>query len=238
MIISKIRVGNFRCIKEETLSCEALTALVGRNGSGKSSFLRALDLFYTPSAKYSQEDFYNSDTSEPVVIALTFANLTDSERRLFASHMDGETLTVEKESVWPLGKGSQKYFGSTLRNPDFQEARTAAKVTEKRAVYQKLIASGRYSDLPNLPGNATAAQIEEALKTWEGAHPERLERVRDEGQFFGFKEVGEAHLERYTRFLYIPSVRDASEDATEGRGSVISVLMDLVVRSTLAQRED
>ena len=76
------------------------------------------------------------------------------------------------------------------------------------------------------------------MKNWEETHPEQCSRQRDEGQFFGFKEVGETHLERCTRFLLIPAVRDASEDAVEGKGTVISKIMDLVVRNTLAQRQE
>jgi hypothetical protein len=152
--------------------------------------------------------------------------------------MEGETLTVEKELAWPPGRGSQKYFGSTLQCPDFQHVRTANRVAEKRAAYQALVDSGKFPGLPSLPRNASVELIEQALQDWENAHRETLQRVRDGGQFFGFKEVGQAHLERYTRFLYVPAVRDASEDATEGKGSVISELMDLVVRSALAQRDD
>lgn len=238
MIIRTVHVRNFRCIKDEALDCERLTILVGANGSGKSTFLKALDLFYTPNAKYSEEDFYDRDTSEPIVITVTFTDLTERERQVFASYMEGETLTVEKELAWPPGRGSQKYFASTLQCPDFQHVRTADRVAEKRAAYQALVDSGNFPGLRNLPRNASAEQIEQALQEWENAHPDRLQRVRDGGQFFGFKEVGQAHLERYTRFLYIPAVRDASEDATEGKGSVISELMDLVVRSTLEERGD
>jgi len=50
--------------------------------------------------------------------------------------------------------------------------------------------------------------------------------------------VGSARLERFTQFRLIPAVRDASEDAAEGRGRVISDIMDLVVRSVLAEREE
>lgn len=156
MIIRTVRVRNFRCIKDETLNCEPLTILVGANSSGKSTFLKALDLFYTPSAKYSEEDFYNRDTSEPIVITVTFTDLTEQERQLFASYMEGETLTVEKELTWPLGRGSQKYFGFTLQCPDFQHVRTADSVAKKRTAYQDLVNSGNSKLALMHPGDSYA----------------------------------------------------------------------------------
>lgn len=48
MQIQRIRVRNFRCLRDAVLECKPLTILIGPNGSGKSSFLRALDLFYIP----------------------------------------------------------------------------------------------------------------------------------------------------------------------------------------------
>ncbi len=238
MIIKSICVKNFRSIADEVLACQELTVLIGSNGSGKSSFLRALDLFYTPNAKYTQEDFYNRDTSAPITITITFDKLLEPEKELFGPYLDGESLTVEKELSWPIARGSQKYFGSTLRNPDFQPIRAATRVTDKRTIYRELLSSERYSDMSGISGNVAGAVIDGMLLHWEETHPDRLQPMRDEGQFFGFREVGQAHLEKFTRFIYIPAVRDASEDAVEGKGSVISELMDLVVRSTLSQRAD
>lgn len=237
MIIKSIQVKNFRCIEEATLETDVLTVLVGRNGAGKSTFLKALDLFYQPNAYYTEEDFFNKDTSNPIEITVTFCELTEQERELFKSHIDRDILTVSKVLKWPLQRGSQKYYGKTKRNPDFQSVRTAQKVRDKRRAYRELRESG-YSDLPNLSGNVSKEDIENTLREWEERHPDRLEWVHDEGQFFGFKEVGQARLERFTRFILIPAVRDASRDATEGRGAIISQLMDLVVRKTLAERED
>ena len=217
MIIKSIQVKNFRCIEEATLETDILTVLVGRNGAGKSTFLKALDLFYQPNAYYTEEDFFNKDTSNPIEITVTFCELTEQERELFKSHIDRDTLSVSKILKWPLQRGSQKYYGKTKRNPDFQSVRTAQKVTDKRRAYRELRESG-YSDLPDLPGNVSKEDIENTLREWEERHPDRLEWVQDEGQFFGFKEVGQARLERFTRFILIPAVRDASHDATEGRG--------------------
>jgi predicted ATP-dependent endonuclease of OLD family len=46
MIIKSLRVKRFRCLDDEPLPSDKSTALVGANGAGKSSFLRALVLCY------------------------------------------------------------------------------------------------------------------------------------------------------------------------------------------------
>lgn len=235
MIIREIRVQNFRCIKDATLPCEQLTALVGPNGAGKSAFLRALNLFYTLGADYTEEDFYDYDTENPIRVTVTLGELTPEEEELFRPYIDGDTLTVEKELTYPRGRGSEKYYGSRLQNPDFAEVRSISQATPKRQAYNKLSEKEQYSSLPSV---SRAADIEPNLQEWENQHPDALERMRDEGQFFGFKEVGGARLERFTHFLFVRAVRDAAEDAVEGRGSILTDLMDLVVRSVLAQQEE
>jgi predicted ATP-dependent endonuclease of OLD family len=234
MRVKSVRVQNFRCIRDETLNCENLTVLIGANGSGKSSFLRALDMFYNPNARYSEEDFYARDTSKNIKITVTFDNLSEGEKQIFKKYVEGGELSVEKELTWPLSRGSQKYYGMSLVNPDFQAFREAEGVSLRRE-YEKLREMGKYSSLPSYSNKESAEAI---LKEWEETHPEECERRRDEGQFFGFKEVGEARLERFTRFILVPAVRDASQDASEGRGAIMTEIMDLVVRKALAQRKD
>ena len=234
MIVKAIRVKNFRCIRDETLPCEQLTALVGRNGSGKSSFLRALSLFYDVSAKYTEDDFYARDTSQEILITITFSSLTGEESKLFRKYVERGELTVEKVLKWPPGKGSQNYYGTSLKNSEFDSFRSATG-SSLRAEYSKLRTLDKYSTLPQYTNKEDA---EEALRKWEETNPGQCSRQPDEGKFFGFREVGETHLERYTRFLFVPAVRDAAEDVSEGRGTPITELMDLAVRSALAQRED
>jgi predicted ATPase len=212
-----------------------LTALVGPNGSGKSSFLRALGLFYDVSAKYTEEDFYAGDTGQDIMITITFSDLTGEESKLFQKYIEGGELTVEKVLTWPSGRASQKYYGTSLQNPDFNAFRLASSAKERKDAYEALRALGKYVTLPKWTKQDDAI---ETLKNWEVSNSEQCSRQRDDGQFFGFREVGEAHLERHTKFLFVPAVRDASEDVSEGRGSPITELMDLVVRSALAQRED
>jgi len=46
MILHSVDVKNFRSILKETMLFDSATALVGANGTGKSSFLHALNIFY------------------------------------------------------------------------------------------------------------------------------------------------------------------------------------------------
>jgi len=233
MIIKSVRVRNFRCVRDETLECEDLTVLVGPNGCGKSSFLRAIDLFYALQAKVTDEDFYNKDTNQPIVISIVFGELTQEEMDLYKPYLDGNTLTVEKSIAFPGGKGNERYFGLKMQNPDFHEVREASSATAKRQVYNPL-----QQQYPELPSVSRADDIEPALVEWEQSHPERCQRTQDSGQFFGFEAVGHARLERFTKFFLVPAVRDASEDAIEGRGSSLTDLMDLVVRQVLQQKPE
>lgn len=231
MIIQEIHVKNFRSILDESFPCDYLTALVGRNGAGKSSFLQALEMFYDPSAKVIAEDFYAEDTSQDIEIAVTFSDLTTEEKGFFSAYIDNDTLTVVR--VFSLSSG--KYHGMRLQNPEFAEVRGAGGKRDITAKYNELRSSDKYSSLPTV---RSADQALEALVQWEREHPDECRRLRDDGQFFGFTEVGQGYLGRYTRFIRIPAVRDASEDATEKRGSCVTEIMDLVVRSVLAKRKE
>jgi hypothetical protein len=78
----------------------------------------------------------------------------------------------------------------------------------------------------------SAADVDAALEAWEEVHRERLELIEDDGQFFGYSNVGTGKLNKYIDFVLVPAVRDAAEDAVESSGSALRRLMDVVVRRT------
>ncbi len=233
MIIKSVRVRNFRCIRDETLECEDLTVLVGPNGCGKSTFLRSIELFYALQTKVAEEDFYNKDTTQPIIISIAFEKLTQEEASLYRAYLDGSSLTIDKQITFPGGKGNEKYFGSKMQNPDFQTVRETGQARPKVQAYNLL--RQQYTELPSV---GRADDVEPALAVCEQSHPEHCRRMPDSGQFFGFEAVGNARLERFTKFFLVPAVRDASEDAMEGKGSSLTDLMDLVVRQILRQKPE
>jgi putative ATP-dependent endonuclease of the OLD family len=239
VILESIHIKNFRSILDETLCFENLTALVGPNGSGKSSFLRGLHLFYDPSQRIEIDDFYNRNTTAEIIITVTFRDLPLEAQERFSSYIQGNKLTVEAVFVWENGKVAWKYYGSTLQNPAFQDIRNALSIKDRgksaKEAYERIRAQEEFFSLPSW---TTIGAVSGNLKQWEANHPDCCTRQRDDGQFFGFKEVGHGYLGRFSRFLFIPAVRDASDDCAEGRGSVLTELMDLVVRNALSANSD
>jgi len=235
LIIKSLHVQNFHSLLDVILDCKDLTVLVGRNGTGKSSFLRALEIFHDPSATVSVEDFYGDDSSKEILISVTFTNLTPAEKTLFEPYLDGDQLTVGRVFVLSGGKKSGTYHGMRLQNPEFNQVREAGGKKDILCKYKEMREQTKYSSMPVVK-NADDALI--ALRDWEAANLASCSKQRDDGQFFGFTEVGQGYLGRHTRFIRIPAVRDASEDATERKGSCVTEIMDLVVRGTLVNRKE
>ncbi len=226
---------NLRSIFDETLPCDSLTALVGRNGSGKSSFLNALELFYNVSARVAVEDFYSEDLTQDIEIAVTFSGLSQEAREFFSPYLDNDTLTVVRVFSDPQKGKSGTYHGMRLQNQDFAFVRNAGGARDVNRAYTALRKTPEYS---SLPAARSADAVRQNLAEWENQNPDKCLPLRDDGQFFGFTQVGQGYLGRYTRFIFIPAVRDAMEDANERRGASVTEIMDLVVRSALSERKD
>jgi putative ATP-dependent endonuclease of the OLD family len=237
LIIDSVRVQNFRSILDETLKCDKLTVLVGANGAGKSSFLKAIALFYDAAPRVERDDFYDCDTTRDIVISTTFRDLSEEESGRFSNYVQDGKLIVDRVFKWDAGKSSSKLHGSTLQNPEFADFRVSAKLGARPAKveYDELRALERYSQFPQWSSLTAAHEI---IERWESENPQLCSRSRDDGQFFGFTQVGQGYLGKSTVLRYIQAVRDASTDSTDKGDTTINEIMELVVRSSIASRDD
>lgn len=230
MRIRSLHVKNFRSIKDAELSLGALTAFVGKNGSGKSNLLNVLDFFYHPPSRLSEADFFAEDVSQPIEISITYDSLSAAEKTHFSKHCEGDILTVTGVFSFDSSDKAVAYYGTTLQNPDFAEIRNTPGKGNQRSLYRELRNRSAYSSLPTASSADAALQ---AMEDWERDHPEECQRLRDSGQFFGWTGVAQGYLRQYTQLILIPAVRDAGDDATERRGSAITELVNLFIRDSL-----
>ena len=80
MKLKYVRIKNYRSCKDVYIELKGLHSLVGANGSGKSSVLRALDFLFNPAnGKIDEESFWNGETTRQIWIEALFENLTPEE---------------------------------------------------------------------------------------------------------------------------------------------------------------
>jgi putative ATP-dependent endonuclease of OLD family len=71
------RMRNFRSLRDVAVEFGAHTALIGGNGAGKFSILKAIERFYSTARQLDADDFFGRDQSQPIEIELTFGDLTE-----------------------------------------------------------------------------------------------------------------------------------------------------------------
>ena len=236
MRVCGIRIQNYRSIEDADITLGDTTRIIGANGAGKSTILKALELFYAGSpSTLSADDFFCRDQSREIAITIRFHKLDARETKRFERQVkpDGK-MTVTRVFTSDTKK-SGKYYGNSLRAEIFAGIRAVEPSKQRRDQY-KLIQEAR-PEL-NLPNIARAEDIEPVLQAWEQANQSQCVEMRDDGQFFGFQNVGTGKLNDCTALVYIPAVRDASADTTDGKNSAVSRLLELVVRSAIERRPD
>ena len=234
MQLESAKVKNFRSLRDVEVQFGPHTALIGSNGAGKSSILKAIEKFYSTSKTCDPDDFFGRNQENEIEIELTFHQLGDEELAAFEGRVRNGKLVVSR--IFDSSSSSGRYHGVVPQAPHFAFVRSQSTATDKRTAYNDLRENNElYSDLPTA---GSAAAVSQALLDWEMNHPENLELLPDDGQFFGFQNNSRGKLQKYTSFVFIPAVREASSDAADGKNSVIGKLLELLVRGQILQRPD
>lgn len=128
MVIKKVEISNFRSIKHQVINnIEGLLALIGKNNSGKSALLHAINAFW---GNYSidEDDFYKnkeSITNEIEIkivfsISDTFYNETIYNEKLGVNFFAG-SKTVYSKNKEKFDNKSFEEIKQTIENENYSE---------------------------------------------------------------------------------------------------------------------
>jgi energy-coupling factor transporter ATP-binding protein EcfA2 len=234
MRVSELRVRNYRCLDDLVLRLDPLTAVIGANGTGKSSVIRALEFLFGQATGSPDDVTALSDDLE-FEIVVVLDGLDAAQRQVLAPWTSddgtlavGRRWTAERDESGAVTGASATWFASRSTVAAFAPVRAAASASEAKDRYNAVRAHPRYQDLPpykNRPG------AEQALDAWEQANPD-AEREATEDTRLRFDGTGGIHdLRRYIDLLVVPAVRDPTVDADEAKGSNLGRLTDIVLRS-------
>lgn len=230
MQIANVEIRGYRALRDVRMDFDLVTCLLGENNSGKSAFLKAIELFFSGSPKVTERDFHDGDYSNDIEITIKFVNLTPRERELFQANLIDGDLTVTRALSLSNSDRHGRFSVDTYANPAFADCRNENAKTAKRDKYREL------QEQFGLPNVKNADEIEEKLAEWEAAHPGELARVR--GPFRGFANVAVGQLRSKTDFIFVEAVKDAHSDVGQGQKSPILEILNTITRQTIENNRE
>lgn len=243
MRIESVRVQNLRSLKDETIRFSDYTCLVGPNGAGKSNVLFALNIFFRESENAStdtsvlvKEDFFQGDTSVPVMVTVTFDELDEAAQEEFKDYYRHGKLIVTAKAEFDAtnGKAEVKQYGQRMVMPQFrpffEEQGKKAPAAKLNEIYEEL--RGEF----DLPVARSAADKADALRTYEAEHQDACQLAMSEDQFYGVSR-GADRLGRFVQWVYVPAIKDPNQEQSESKNSALGKLLARTVRQHVNFKE-
>jgi predicted ATP-dependent endonuclease of OLD family len=232
--IQSAHIQNFRAIDDLEVNFEGITTFIGPNGAGKSTILRALEWFFNgDSLKLTIQDLPHGKPGDSEIrVEVVFCGLTPQDRAALGDKYapDGvDTLRITRRWVG----GETKITGRARAFKPFEEVRSASKAQDKRRRIKALADSS-----PNLgiPVYQNADQVDRDMDAWEREHPELLEEAEvSETHLFGFN--GQAKLSGIFDFVLVSADLRASEEAADGRSTIIGRILERAIRKEESSKE-
>jgi len=245
MRIESVRIENFRVFKDVNVSLNPYTCFVGPNGAGKSTVINALNVFFRDRTFSSgvevltKEDFHNKDTAEPVRVTVTFTDLSPEAQDDFKHYFRQGKLVITAEAKWdgvseqaPVRQYGQR-SGMAAFRPFFEALDDrSVKVAELKEMYNQIrkLHAG-------LPAAGTKDEMTEALRSYEGEHAGECSLIPSDDEFYGFSK-GTNRLEKHVQWVFVPAVKDASDEEVEAKNTALGKLLARTVRAKTDFAED
>jgi CRISPR-associated exonuclease Cas4 len=236
MRISRIRIHNYRSIKDLEMVCGPVLVLLGENNAGKSNIMSAVEFVLTASNKPDPEDLFAFRDAEDDVlwVELTFGELTAQEKSTFEKYVRADgTMCVRKTARWGNEGGPTISYNGYVQEPTlpYLHAESAATYTSRDAAeslpfYRYLPESGRLS----------RAQVEEAQRRYIVENHASLEFVErlESVAFLGQRNVAAGLL---PDIYLVPAVRDLDDEARVKSTTIFGRLLTRAIEDMTAGDE-
>ncbi len=231
MQIEAMKINNFRAIRSADVTFSRLTSLIGGNNAGKSTILKAIELFFEAAPKITKEDFSAGSEGETIEFSITFNQLTPMDKAEFGDAIINERLVVSRHFSLD-DKDSGQYSVTALAFSGFDEIRAETNGTKRLAAYRAL---QKIHD--SLPAVTIGADIDPALIAWQKANPQKLKTQRIRG-FFGAQNVAAGKLRKKTAVHVVSAVRDAGAETADAKRSPIISLMSDIAKQTFENKKE
>ena len=175
--------------------------------------------------KLEEQDFHRRDTSNPILITVTFTDLNPEAQEDFAHYYRQGKLVISSKAVFDSSSGiaSVDQFGERLGIRAFRNFFTMEneKATVKALKEEYKSLKKEFGDLP--PPGIKQQMIDE-LHTYEEKHQEACKLIPSKAEFYGFSK-GQNRLEKHIQWVHLPAIKDAADERFESKGSALQLLL-------------
>lgn len=248
MRIETVAINNLRCIRQSVAHLDPYTCFVGPNGAGKSTVLCALNIFFrnidsapTDLASLVAQDFYLQDVAEPIEITVTFVDLNADAKLDFKEYVRQDKLVISAIARFDpaTGKAEVKQYGQRLGmeslKPFFKALGDQASAKDLQALFAYLEKDD--PEIAALKLKTTKDGMSNGLREYEASKPDKCVLIPSEDQFYGVSK-GANKLAKYVQWIYIPAVKDASEEESGTKTSALGRLLARTVNAKLSFTTD
>jgi len=240
MKLCKLRIHNYRSIKDLEINVPDMLILLGPNNHGKSNILRALEFGLSTSAKPQLDDFFSfrdKDDTE-LWVEMTFNNLTSQEQRTFTKYLrpDG-TLQIRKTARLTQTQTVEIGYNGYIQEPQEWWLKSSAweRLSTRERIQEEARSVPALQALLSTTGKITKQQLEEFQKQYIEEHRAELtlsERL-EEGPLLGQRNVAGGIL---PELFLIPAIRDLTEEVKVKTTTVFGRLLQRAVKE-MAERD-
>lgn len=238
MKLESVRIQNFRAFKDETIKFDNYNCFVGPNGAGKSTVINALNVFFrqhkdskTDLSKLSADDFHHKNTADPILVTVTFSDLSDEAKKDLVDYVRQEKLIVTAKAEYDEGteRAEVKQFGNRLGMNDFkvwfEAEKSKSPAKELKEIFSKL-----REKWPGISTASSKADMASALNEFEASNQESCSLIASEDQFYGVSK-GANRLAPHIQWVFVSASKDFSEEAEESKNSALGQLLSRAIRA-------
>jgi putative ATP-dependent endonuclease of OLD family len=232
MKIRKIQIKNYRSLHDITIDPTDILALVGRNNSGKSNVLKALELFFTNSNKLINDDcFYYHDNQKFIKILITFEGFNEWEQERVDPYLINGKLILGKEIICREDGsfGSNSILVNMVPEPEWlQESLISlANINQWWNRRVTLVVNGLNFGMQFVSSKSPS------VASWKDTAKNFVEEHRNEIPFIE-KEILQKNMpqklnEALPEFIYIPAVRDISDETKVLKTNPFGLLINSII---------
>jgi putative ATP-dependent endonuclease of OLD family len=243
MKMTKLRVENYKGLREIEIPLSSFACLIGENSAGKSSVLQAFSLFFSGTALAKTHYF---DESKNVRIELTLGELVDADVDRLAEEHRNKIRAIVKDGALTLvrlygpdGRSTLKHRTLRPRDGRFSEDSVTELVKGKKP--GKPFVDAVVAQFPELTEIATPAmnqgEMKSIIHTLADGLPENEKILVDADLPTGIDKSVSGMLPEP---IYIPAVKDLKDDVktTESTpfGKILGILLKAIEPMLAAER--